>query len=100
MMINDLKSLRELTDNGFIGFSIKARDNDFNVDTLDEFRQFCRDYTNGNYTLGLSLLLAYYEERTTYSILYTELEELKGRVVSMEEQDKEVPKKDEGDEVF
>lgn len=101
MMMKDMKSLRELTDNGFVGFSIKARDNDFNVDTLDDFRLFCKGYTDGNYTLGLSLLLAYYEERQTYSLLYDKIEELGIKVAELEEQLKEQPaKEDEGDELF
>ena len=102
MMSDDLKSLRELTNNGFVGLSIKAKDNDFNVETLDSFRLFCKDYTENNYTLGLSLLLAYYDERTTYSLLYNELEELKSKFAELEEQLNKVPetKKDDGVEVF
>lgn len=49
--------LNKLTDNPYVGFKIKARDNAMNRETHDAFDAFSKKHTGHDYTIALRVLL-------------------------------------------
>ena len=86
--------LRDLTDNGFIRFSIKAKDTVENEEVHSQFRTFCKVECDDDYTLGLRTLMNYYSDRGMFEAMWDNLKELEARIVELEVKDKPVEKKE------
>ena len=76
--------LKKVAQEGFIGFSIKAKDNECNEQVHKEFREFARQACDNNYTVALKLLLDNKESDYKYEMLYNTLIELQDRVAVLE----------------
>lgn len=83
------KELRELAWEGHIGFTVKAKDNDINQGTHEKFKFFCKENSEGNYTLGLKILLDMVEQDYKYLTLYEDIIELRDEVEQLKEVKKE-----------
>jgi len=90
------KGLRALPTEGFIRFSIKARDTDENTQVHTAFKEFCKMECDDNYTIGLRKLLEFYEQHAILDLISNRIQELELRVQRLEAPNKEV-KKDESE---
>lgn len=96
--MNDLRELRKLpVEEGFIRFSIKAKDTDENKRIHEMFREFCKSEADDNYTLGLKILIEYFSQDFKFESLHLMIEELRSEIDAMKEKPK--PKNEEP-EVF
>jgi hypothetical protein len=67
-------------DSKTIGFSVVCKDTKRNRAILDSFKLFCEEEANGNYTIGLRLLLEKWEEKEKINQIEEELFLLRGMV--------------------
>lgn len=79
-------NLKDLNAEGFIRFSIKAKDTNENESVHKSFKEFCKLETDDNYTLGLRKLLEYYQGDFKYEALYQEIEDLRLEIAKIKEQ--------------
>lgn len=95
-------NLRELSEQGFIRFSIKDKDTPQNQAIHDGFREFARVECRDNYTVALEKLLEYYQSDAKFEILWDKIQELEQRVAVLQTRwdsaqvEKVVKKDDEG----
>jgi hypothetical protein len=91
MVETDLnQALRESAWEGYIGFTVKAKDNEQNNTIHEAFRTFCKLEADNNYTQGLKMLLDYYSSDMKYEAIWAELQRVKEEMEIM----KSVPVKD------
>jgi len=57
--------------------TIKAKRNDHNEGVIRQFKLFCKNETDNDYTQGLKRLLEHYSTDWKYESLYNEISELK-----------------------
>lgn len=91
-------TLRSVSQNGYIRFSIKANDTDENVKVHEAFKDFAKVECDDNYTLALRKLLEYYEMDVKYTIMYQKIEELEFNLKELENKLKEPKKENKKDE--
>ena len=91
--------LRKMSWEGFIGFSVKAKDTEENAGVHTKFREYAKKQCDGNYTLAIKLLLDYVESDYKYQSLFeqildlgTELDEIKVKVNEDKKEKDEVKK--------
>lgn len=65
-----------------LGFSIS----DCPVSVYKDFKEFCKEETNDNYSFGLKILLEAYKTNTKELVLYEQYMKLKKRVKALEEE--------------
>lgn len=90
------EELRKLTPNGFIGFSIKAKNTPQNEAVHTAFRDLAIAECDGNYTLALRKLLENYE-------MFAHFEVLVDRIVALEQKVQQMaatPVKEKKEEAF
>lgn len=63
------ESFRDLWD-GFTGLTIKAKDTKENEDVHIMFKDFCKEQTKDDYTLGLKVLLEYFIADGKYTAIW------------------------------
>ena len=87
--------------NGFIGFSVKAKDNDVNRSVHEWFTGLADANFSGDYTATLSFLKDSVEVNAKEEALFVQLNELSSRLGVLEAQLKEAKSnpKEEDDEV-
>jgi len=90
------KGLREVSWDGCIGFTVKAKDTDCNQQTHNRFRSFCNDNTEGNYTLGLKQLLEIVDSDYKYQSLFEMIMDLQDEIaiIKTKLEDKKTEKKE------
>jgi len=76
--------LRDLSDNGFVWFTIRAKDTEHNVNVHKSFQEFANVECKGDYTLALHLLLSYYSDRGMFEAISNKLLELEQRIADVE----------------
>ena len=87
--------LREvLGENGYIGFSVKAKNTEENALIHSEFQAFAKAVSKNNYTKALGVLLENFKDDYRFSMLADEIQQLKERVQELEQRG-EVQKKPE-----
>lgn len=82
---------------GIIRFSIRAKNTEQNAQIHAAFREFCKNETNDDYTLGLKVLLQYYQDDYKYATLRDlimtlkmEIDELRAKIETAKPQDKDL----------
>jgi DNA-binding MarR family transcriptional regulator len=88
-------TLKSISEEGYIRFSIKADDTEENVKVHNAFKQFAKVECDNNYTQALRKLMEYYEGDFKYEMLWNKISEIESRL----DEKKEV-KKEEKNEVF
>lgn len=98
----DNVSLRDIAD-GFVKFTIKARDTEENKLIHDAFKEFCKQEMDDNYTQGLKKLIEYYQSDFKYELIadkidsqYVVLEELRGSIIDLQKKGEEPKKEKDG----
>ena len=90
--------LNKLTDNPYVGFKVKARDNAQNRATHDAFDEFSKKYTGHDYTIALRVLL---ENRKTLMSLadqgMVDVEDIEGVVQNILAEREEEEEEEEED---
>ena len=76
--------LRDLTDNGFTRFSIKAQDSVENHKVHEMFKEYAKTEWDNNYTLALKSLLALVTEDYKYSASMSMIDKLMQRIEILE----------------
>lgn len=86
----DLKELKTMGAEGFIGFSVKAKDTEENVAIHEGFKNYCLHNARSDYTQGLRLLLekAVMLEDMETEQLMNKIVELENRIIALEKSDK------------
>lgn len=92
--------LREISWEGFIGFTVKAKDNESNLETHTKFREFCKETSDGNYTLGLKYLLDTIDNDYKYQMLYESILDLQEEVAELKTVKTEEKKQPQEDGMF
>lgn len=64
---------------GFTGFSIKARDTEANKAIHAAFKDFCSVESNGDFTIGIKILLEYIQSDAKYENLNERLAVLEAK---------------------
>jgi hypothetical protein len=82
--------LRKVAWEGHIGFTVKAKDTDQNLEVHNRFREFCKENCEGNYTLGLKQLLEIVSLFELIMELTDEVELLKVQIQDKKEDKDEV----------
>jgi len=72
--------LRPLSDEGYIRFSIKAKDTPSNEAIHDSYRAFCKVHSKNDYTQGLNVLLKAYDYVANVNALWRAFEDLEEQV--------------------
>lgn len=91
--------LREvLGENGYIGFSIKAKNTEQNSMIHSEFLAFAKAAAKNNFTKALGILLENFRDDYRFSMLAEDMADLKSRISVLETTAQ--PKKDEKPEAF
>lgn len=96
-MMGDM-DLNGLAEKGFVRFSIRAEDTEENKAVHLAFKDFCRAECDNNYTIGLRVLLQYYERDFKFEMLWDKIAALEEKLLKMEE--KKVEKSEEKGGMF
>lgn len=72
--------LKNLSDEGFIKFTIRAEDNEYNESIHKAFRDFCYHQTRNDYTKGLKFLLEQYDVMRQIGMLWGAIDVIEGRL--------------------
>ena len=70
--------------NSTIGFNVVAKDTPENKAVIQSFTDFCAKECQGNYTVGLSILLSCWEDRTSLIFIYQKIAEFEERLQAFE----------------
>jgi len=79
----DIKK-RDIADNAYIGFSIKARDTEANRIIHKAFKEGAKKYTDNDYTQYLRRLLERAQEDYKYKAFHRRLDEFEERLMAIE----------------
>lgn len=93
----DNDGLREIAE-GYIRFSIKAKDTEDNKAIHDGFKAYCEAECDNNYTQGIRNLLKNYENDFKFQALYELAEYLKTEVAILKREIEELKKKPQVEE--
>lgn len=91
MKIEDL-DLKNISDEGFIKFTIRTEDNVNNANIHKAFKEFCYYETKNDYTVGLKRLMESYGISKQLGLLWSAVESLENKFSEIEvskEADKE-----------
>lgn len=91
-------NLRELTDDGYIRFSIKAKDTVQNEAIHSAYREFCRVHAKNDYTWGLDLLLRSFDFVSNINGIWKAVEDLEERMIAVEDNFNRVPESEESED--
>ena len=80
----NLEKLQSHGIEGFVRFSIKAKDNEHNKSIHNNFKEFSSIVCGGDYTLALDTLLRCYSERENLEALWSKVKELEARLDALE----------------
>jgi len=94
----DLSGLQKHGVEGFLRFSIKAKDTPDNKAVHSDFKGFAGVVCNDDYTLALKTLLMYYSDRGMFETLHERVAELEARVQELEQ--KPISKEEDKNEAF
>lgn len=83
-MVEDM-DLRKLSDDGYIRFSIKAKDTVQNEAIHAAYRDFCRIHAKNDYTHGLHLLLRSFDFVSNINGIWKAVEDLEERMLEVED---------------
>lgn len=88
-MTDKLNTLRESGWNGFIGFSIKAKDTEDNQQVHDAFLDFSKIEAKDDRTLALRLLLANWNDSARFDTIWDYVGMLEERLSILEQKVKQ-----------
>jgi hypothetical protein len=60
-------------DNDSVGFNVVAKNTPTNKETIQDFMDFCNKEVQGNYVLGLKLLLSYWSDKDKFNLVFQSL---------------------------
>jgi hypothetical protein len=92
----DQLDLRGLSENGFVRFSIKARDTPENIAVHDAFREFARVECDNDFTIALRALLKNYSIDYRFEVMWEHINSLREEVNALHV--KPAPKTDKEEE--
>jgi len=84
---DDLRKLQDHGVKGFTRFSIKAEDTSEAKEVHDAFKVFAKNECGDDYTLGLRVLMSYYDDRGAFEALWEKSKELEARLITLEQQE-------------
>jgi len=84
-MVEKRINLRNLSDDGFIGLSIRAKDTEYNEAVHSAFRTFCKEEYRNDYTLGLKSLIEFYNVSHQFGGLWKFINSLDERLAVIED---------------
>ena len=97
-------NIRKLSDDGYIWFTIRAEDSEYNESIHSAFKGFCKEETRNDYTLGLKQLLEGYNVSRQVGALWGAFNNLEKEVVELRESgslnDGSIDKDSEDEEMF
>lgn len=96
----DLSGLQKHGVDGFVRFSIKAKDTPENKAVHGDFKEFAGVVCNDDYTLALKTLLMYYSDRGLFESLYERVAMLEARIQDLEGYKPGVQKEEVKEEAF
>lgn len=76
--------LKKISDEGFIKFTIRADDNDYNESIHKAFRDFCYHETRNDYTKGLKFLLEQYDTMRQIGLMWSAIDVIEKRLLVIE----------------
>lgn len=76
--------LRNMGVDGFIGFSVKAKDTEGNRNIIQSFLEFAKEECDDNYTLAIGKLIEGSEENYLGKVLGLKIVELESRLEELE----------------
>jgi len=84
-MVEKSINLRKLSDEGYIGLTIRAWDTEYNESIHKAFKDFCKEEYRNDYTLGLKALLDAYDTCRQVGSLWKVINDLDERLSLLED---------------
>ena len=85
MMVDKNVNLRKLSDDGYIGLTIRAWDTEYNESIHKAFRDFCKEEYRNDYTLGLKSLIESYNMSHQFGGLWKAINDIDSRLAIIED---------------
>lgn len=93
-------SLRQMGWNGYIGFSVKAKDNEVNNSIHEAFKEFSKIEAQNDHTLAIKMLLTCWEDTARIDAVWDYMKHLEQRIVELETKTTEPKKEEKEEEMF